>query len=141
MTGSIEVEIPDTLLTILNSKGGETPERLNFLGNEIAFRVQEHAVDEAPHLTGNLEASHRISQNGLFSWIVYPDEGVAPYALYVILGHLTRPSHVSTPMGKMRYGGGQHMVPGNPYLDRAVDASQGDIDAEIEKFEEWFKGD
>lgn len=142
MSGAIEVEINSSLLESLSNKVDELPDRFTQLVNESAFITQNKSVEEAPFITHNLETSIQISEgDGLFSRIVYPDEGIAPYALFVILGHMTRPSHVNTPMGKMKYGGGQHFVPGNPFFDRAQPRAEAEIEQEIADFTEWLKED
>jgi hypothetical protein len=127
MTGAIEVEISsESLFTALQNKTNELPDRLNRMGASIILAMHGHAVDEAPYITHNLQASLTWEENGLLSWRLFPNEGVAPYALYVILGHNTRP------------GKNQHWVEGNPFLDRASDLSEADIQSEIAELEEWL---
>lgn len=143
VTGAIEIEVQDeALLAALQTKSDQMPDKLNDLINEAGFIVQRHAVEEAPRRTGNLKGSIRVEENGPLSRIVYPDQGVAPYALYVILG--TAP-HTIQGNPWLYWDGAEHPVrqvqhPGtapNPFLDEASDASEAEIDAEVEKFEQW----
>ena len=129
----------EALLNALQNKSNELPDRLNQTGNDIGFIVQNNVMDEAPVITHNLQAATRLDSAGFLSWIVYPDEGVAPYALFVILGHMTRPRTIKTGgmYGDVTYTGNQHFVEGNPYLDRGLANAQSEIDDEIANFEAW----
>jgi hypothetical protein len=121
MSGAILVDITGVnLLNVLQSKLQELPDRLSNLANESAFITQRNVVEEAPRITGNLKASIRIEPIGLFQFLIYPDEGVAPYALYVIL------------VGeKRRYAG-------NPFMDRGQEISEKEIEEEVDRFKEWI---
>lgn len=141
MSGAIEASVAsEDLLDALQQGINELPDKLNQAGGQIAFIKHGYAVDEAPFITHNLQGSLTWESNGLLSWIIFPDEGIAPYALYVILGHMTRPKTIDTGDygGKMSYGGDQRMVPGNPFLDRADAASEADTQAEIDNLEQWI---
>jgi hypothetical protein len=121
MSGAIEASVgSDSLLGALQQGHDELPDKLNETGNQIIFIKHQYAVDEAPFITHNLQGSLRFEANGLLSWIVYPDEGVAPYALYVILVGVKR-----------KYAG-------NPFLDRADSASDADAQAELDALEQWL---
>ncbi len=115
----IEIKVDsEALLSALQSRANELPDRLNQLGNEAANIVKRNAVDEAPRRTGNLKASIWPVSTGPMTWVIAPDEGVAPYALYVLLG--TR------------------FQTANPFLDRAERISRSEIDDEIALFEKWL---
>lgn len=89
------------------------------------------AAEEVPRDTDTLANSIQQGVSGGFpEYIVGTD---VEYAGYVHDGHMTRPSYVNTPHGKMRYGGGQHMVPGNPFFDRSLDTVEGRIDVYADK--------
>jgi hypothetical protein len=90
-------------------------------------------MDEAPYITHNLQNATSYESEGEFSWRIYPDEGVAPYALYVILGHLTRPAILHPEKSK-----GQRWVEGNPYFERGL--ANADYESEIAQFESWIQG-
>ena len=118
----LEVVIPESLLNALQEKSQNIGNKLAILGDTISQDIRDLAVVEAPHKTGNLQSSIRIENNGPFSYIIAPDEGIAPYALYVILGHMTRPVTVDGgSQGKMSYHGFQHFIMGNDFLQRAED--------------------
>lgn len=121
MSGSIQVEIPsEVLLKVLNERSDETPDRLNTVANESGFIAQEESVIEAPYITHNLETSIQIGEDGPLTRIVYPDEGIAPYALFVILAGVKR-----------RYAG-------NPFFDRAQPKTEARIQSEpIADFLQW----
>ena len=136
----LEVVISESLLNALHDKSQNIGNKLTVLGDTISQDIQKLAQEEAPKITGNLRASIKIDSEGPFSYIIYPDEGVAPYALYVILGHMTRPRTVDTGgmMGKVSYGGNQHFVEGNDFLQRAEDGSQSIIDEDVNELEQWI---
>ena len=121
MSGAIEVIINSSLLSALNGAINELPGRLTDLVNEAGFITQKHSVIEAPAITHNLETSIQITEEGPLTRMVYPDEGIAPYALFVILEGVTR-----------RYGG-------NPFFDRAQAQAEEEIQGEVDQFEEWLK--
>ncbi len=94
----------DALLNALSTKASELPDRLEGLGFDVSDILVRNSQKESPHdfgtsisrqknpkLTGNLAASIKPNDNGPLSYIIAPDEGVAPYALFVILeGVITR---------------------------------------------------
>jgi hypothetical protein len=134
----LEVVISESLLSALQEKSDNFADKLAILGDTISQDITKLAVQEAPHRTGNLQGSIRPEQDGPFSYIISPDEGVAPYALYVILGHMTRPVTVDGgSQGKMSYHGFQHFVQGNDFLQRAEDQSQSIIDSDVNELEDW----
>lgn len=119
MSGAIEVTINDTLLNALQNKESEFVEKFTGLGNDIALTEQNAAKDESPYITHTLERSIKVVEVGPPSWTIAPDEGVAPYALFVILDGVNR------------------NYTGNDFMQRGYDSSQGDVDSKIAEFEEW----
>lgn len=119
MSGAIEVTINDTLLEALQNNQSEFTDKFTDLGNDIALTEQNAAKDEAPYITHTLERSIKVVEVGPPSWTITPDEGVAPYALFVILEGVKR-----------RYEG-------NDFMQAGYDSAQADVDAKISEFEEW----
>lgn len=119
MSGAIEVTINDTLLEALQSKGNEFTDKFTDLGNDIALTEQNAAKDEAPYITHTLERAISVMEVGPPSWTIAPDEGIAPYALFVILDGVNR------------------KYEGNDFMQRGYDKSQGDVESKIADFEEW----
>ena len=82
MSGAIESNIgSEALFAALQRGDSELPDKMNETGMNCVFLVIKNVQEEAPHITYNLWSSITWESNGLFSWIVYPDEGIAPYAL------------------------------------------------------------
>ena len=133
----------DVIIENLTRRGDELPEKLQKLVTECSMIVQGSIQDEAPVITGNLQSSIRRENMGAFR--VFPDEGIAPYAYYVLKGippHeiWAKPgSALNTPYGlfaKVNHPGTE----GNPFFDRGIENAQGDIDAEVELFTAWLTG-
>lgn len=134
----LEVVIPTSLLTALQEKGQNLSNKLSDLSEDIGNDAYAHAQEEVPTRTHNLQGSLRLESTGPFSYIIYPDQGVAPYALYVILGHMTRPVTVDGgSQGKMSYHGNVHFVEGNPFLDRASDDTESNVEDRLQQLEDW----
>jgi hypothetical protein len=85
----------------------------------MGFITQEESVIESPFITHNLESSIQIDNPDDYSIRVYPDEGIAPYALFVILQGVKR-----------KYAG-------NPFFERAQPNAMSRIKDEITLFELW----
>ena len=89
---SIEVLVDnDTILQALQTKADDLPEQLRNLTNTVAFAVDEEVKKERPGgpmpvITGNLQGSITIDNTSDYVKRIYPDEGIAPYAKYVIRG-------------------------------------------------------
>ena len=117
----LEVVISESLLSALQEKSDNFADKLAILGDTISNDIKNLAVQEAPHRTGNLQASIRAESDGPFSYIISPDEGVAPYALFVILG--TQPhwigSSILIPNVGWRYIGMHPGTAPNDFLQRA----------------------
>ncbi len=133
MGDSLEAILPtDALFNALQNKADEVPDELMGLGIDITDKLVANVQDESPHdlatsiskqknpkLTGNLAAGIRAIDNGNLSWIIAPDEGVSPYALFVILEGVSRD------------------YPGNDFLQRGEDKTQPDIEDMVQQFENW----
>ena len=139
-----------TLIDNFNRRGDELPEKLQKFVTEVSFIVQGNIQDEAPVVTGNLQSSIRRESLGSFMYRIFPDECIAPYALFVLGG--TDPHEIvitpkeakalNTPYGLFKKVVVNH--PGteaNEFFDRGVQNSQSDIDAEIESFTSWLTGE
>jgi hypothetical protein len=135
-----------TIIDNFNRRGDELPEKLQKFVTEVSFIVQGNIQDEAPVVTGNLQGSIRRESLGSFMYRIFPDEGIAPYAYFILKG--TEPheiwakpgSALNTPHGlfrKVNHPGTE----ANPFFDRGVQNSQADIDAEVELFTSWLTGE
>ncbi len=149
---SVDVLIDDTdLIQKLYSKSEELPEKLSSLVSECAFIIQNNVMDEAPVITHNLQGSTKVENLDPFTSRIYPDEGQAPYAEFVINGtspHLIYPREAQS----LYWPGLEHPLPKgrpvlhpgtapNPYFERGFENAKYDIDAELENFKEWLCGD
>lgn len=142
MEALIETE---TLVEHFNRKAEEIPDKLKALVSEVAFIYQNNIMDEAPVITHNLQAATTIENIDDYTARVYPDEGTAPYAEFVILGtspHMIFPKSA----GALFWTGADHpwasvLHPGtkpNPYFDRGAEAAKIEADFEVENFIRWL---
>ncbi|WP_407376624.1 hypothetical protein [Methanobrevibacter sp.] len=74
------------LMEHLQSKHDEIPDKLGELVQNVSNVYRNFVVLEAPRITGNLKSSIRVEDVDQLSRRVYPDEGQAPYAIYVLKG-------------------------------------------------------
>ena len=82
---SMEVLIDDaTLLAGLQNKADRIPEELKNLVNTAAFAVDREIKEAAPVITGNLQGATSIDNLSDYEKRIFVDEGIAPYAIYVI---------------------------------------------------------
>lgn len=134
-----------TLIENLQGKQEELPERLKNLVSEVAFIYQECVMDAAPKVTHNLEASTSIENIDDYTARIYPDEGTAPYAEYVILG--TGPHDIwPKNAGALFWDGAEHPVPfvyhpgtsPNPYFDVGAENAKPKADEEVREFISWL---
>lgn len=139
------------LIEHYNRKSEELPERLKKLVSEVAFIYQNCIMDEAPVITHNLQSATTIENIDDFTARIFPDEGTAPYAIWVILG--TDP-HSIFPVNKkaLFWEGAEHPIPANvgvyhpgtaanPYFDRGAENAKSLADVEVQLFMEWLTGD
>ena len=112
----------DLLLQHLESKRDEIPSRLVTLVTDVSNIYRNCVVLEAPRITGNLKGSVRVEDIDNLSRRVYPDEGQAPYAIYVLEGV----------RGKAR-------VEPNDFMGRGAERGQEMSQSNITEFIEWLK--
>lgn len=112
----------DVLAANLQRKHDEIPDRLNRLVRDVSNIYRNMVVLEAPRITGNLKSSIRVEDVDALSRRVYPDEGQAPYAIYVLEGV----------RGKAR-------VEPNDFMGRGAEAGQEMSQSNINEFIEWLK--
>lgn len=74
------------ILQHLQKKQDELPDRLGKLVQDVSNVYKNKVVLEAPRITGNLKSSVRVEDVDNLTRRVYPDEGQAPYAIYVLKG-------------------------------------------------------
>lgn len=115
----VSVQISKDLIQAVGSRERDAGNELVVMMNEIGQRVKRNVQDETPYITHNLQSHIMVDDEGCFNRRIYPDEGQAPYGIYVILPGVSRD------------------YPGNPFMDRGWANSQGDIDAEVERFAKW----
>ncbi len=146
-----------TLLTGLQNKADRLPEELKRLVNTAAFAVDEEVKKAAPVVTGNLQGATSIDNLSDFEKRIFVDEGIAPYAIYVIKG--TKP-HDIYPKGIGTFHAGQQLTKGaalwwpgaehpvpvvhhpgteaNDYFATGVANAQPAIDSAVEEFKSWI---
>ena len=127
---SLEVLIDnDTLLEGLQRKADELPEQLRELTNTVAFIVDEEIKKERPAgpmpvITGNLQGSISIDNVSDYIKRIYPDEGIAPYAEYVLRG--------------IR---GKAKVDEINFLGDGLRNAEPRVESEVNEFKSWLLGD
>lgn len=145
---SMEVLVDDaTLLAGLQNKADRIPEELKRLVNTAAFAVDREVKLAAPVKTGNLQGATSIDNLSDYEKRIFVDEGIAPYAIYVIKG--TRPHDIvitpkeakalNTPYGLFKRVVVPH--PGteaNDYFQTGVDNAKPAIDSAINEFKSWI---
>lgn len=120
----------EALASKLEKKKAEAPNKLADTINESGLNAQELLMIASPVDKGNLRASHHVENKGLLERVIFPDEGVAPYAWYVILGHRTRRFTKSH--------GQQKWVPGNDYPKRAYPLIRKVVEENLNEFITWL---
>ena len=114
----------ETLIKGLQTKSDELPEQLRKLTNEAAFAIDAHVKMEVPVITGNLQGSISVDNVSDYVKRIYPDEGIAPYAEYVLRG--------------VR---GKAFVGENDFLGRGFERAKPEIDSAVDEFKSWLLGD
>ena len=143
---SLEVLVDsETLIAGLQSKADRIPEELKNLVNTAAFAVDREVKEVSPVITGNLQGATSIDNLSDYEKRIFVDEGIAPYAIYVIKG--TRPHDIYPVNAKALYWpGADHPVkvvhhPGteaNDYFTTGVENARPEIDAAINDFKSWI---
>ena len=119
---SIEVLIDSSVIAEhYQRKADELPEQLRNLTNTAAFAVDKGVKESVPVITGNLQGSISIDNVSDYVKRIYPDEGIAPYAIYVLKGV----------RGKGR-------VPANDFLSAGYAKAESEIDAAVDEFKSWL---
>ena len=152
MEALIESEL---LIKNLSARGDKIPEKLKKLVTEVSMIVQGKIQDAAPinkgpdaSSRGTLKSSIRRENIGDFSVRIFPDEGIAPYAIYVMAG--TSPHIIEAKDKKyLFWPGASHPVkrvwhPGtypNPFMSYGFEDSQSSIESEVELFRAWVTGE
>ena len=143
---SLEVLVDnETLIAGLQNKADRIPEELKNLVNTAAFAVDREVKEASPVITGNLQGATSIDNLSDYEKRIFVDEGIAPYAIYVIKG--TRPHDIYPVNAKALYWpGADHPVkvvhhPGteaNDYFTTGVENARPEIDAAINDFKSWI---
>ena len=143
---SLEVLVDnETLIAGLQNKADRIPEELKNLVNTAAFAVDREVKEASPVITGNLQGATSIDNLSDYEKRIFVDEGIAPYAIYVIKG--TRPHDIYPVNAKALYWpGADHPVkvvhhPGteaNDYFTTGVENARPAIDAAINDFKSWI---
>ena len=153
---SLELKLEGNFIEHFQKKIDEIPDKLSEVVNESALAAQGILMSNAPRDIGNLAGSHRVESNGPLERVIFPDEGVAPYALFVVLG--TKP-HDIYPLGRASYlgndigtrnalfwPGADHPVkkvnhPGTkaqPYIQDSIPEIRSKIESNLEDFKQWL---
>ena len=147
----------DTIISGLENKADQLPEELKLMVNTASFAVDREVKKASPVRTGNLQGATSIDNLSDYQKRIYVDEGIAPYAIYVIKG--TKP-HDIYPKGIATYHAGQKITSGaalwwegldhpvkvvhhpgteaNDYFQTGVENAQPDIDNAITQFKSWI---
>ena len=143
---TLEVLIDDDTFTVaLQQKADKLPEELKNLVNTAAFAVDREIKEAAPVRTGNLQGATSIDNLSDYEKRIFVDEGIAPYAIYVIKG--TEPYDIY-PVNKQAlwWPGLDHPVkhvshPGisaNDYFQTGVDNAKPEVDQAVNDFKAWI---
>lgn len=140
----IEIDVEyEALYSKLVQKRDEAPNRLANVVNNSALDGQGIVMSNAPIKKGNLRAATRVENRGLLERVIFPDQGVAPYALWVITGS---DPHVIKGNPWLSWPGAKHPVkkvnhPGNKpndYMKRSIPAIKSKIESNLEEFKQWL---
>lgn len=135
----------ESLEMALQNKADRLPEELKNLVNTAAFVVDREIKQAAPVITGNLQGATSIDNLSDYEKRIYVNEGIAPYAIYVIKG--TKPHDIyPVDAHALYWPGADHPVkhvshPGNEandYFQTGVDNAQSDIQSAVDEFKSWI---
>lgn len=135
----------ETLIAGLQTKADRIPEELKNLVNTAAFAVDREIKEAAPVITGNLQGATSIDNLSDYEKRIFVDEGIAPYAIFVIKG--TKPHNIYPVNAKALYWpSADHPVkvvhhPGteaNDYFSTGVENARPEIDTAINEFKSWI---
>lgn len=147
----------ETLIAGLQNKADKLPEELKNLVNTAAFAVDAEVKEAAPVITGNLQGATSIDNLSDYEKRIFVDEGIAPYAIFVIKG--TKP-HDIYPKGQGTFHAGKQLTSGaalwwpdadhpvkvvhhpgtqaNDYFQTGVENAKPSVDAAVEEFKSWL---
>lgn len=127
----IEIKLDDHgLANAFNRKAKQTVSEFNKFTKDLVDIAHRWVQNEAPRRTGKLKASVQKQHSGTTGY-VFVSKSIAYYADWVIDGHRTRPF--------IKSSGAQRWVPGNPFVDKAAGAMNGDIERRVSTFEKWLE--
>ena len=155
---SLEVLVDnETLIAGLQNKADRIPEELKNLVNTAAFAVDREVKEASPVITGNLQGATSIDNLSDYQKRIFVDEGIAPYAIFVIKGtqpHDIYPKGLAisyarkqlTSSSALWWPGLDHPVkvvhhPGteaNDYFSTGVENARPEIDTAINEFKSWI---
>jgi len=125
---SLEALIDDsTFKQGLQLKADKLPEELKSLVTDVTFIVDENVKRDRklggpmPVVTSNLQGSISIDNLSDYQKRLFPDEGIAPYVIYVLKG--------------VR---GKKQVTSIDFLAEGVELAQPAVDARLEEFKSWI---
>lgn len=124
-------------------KAGQMQSQFNKLSADLVDIAHRWVQSEAPRKTGKLKASVQ-KQNFGSRGLVWLSKGIAPHWIYVVEG--TRPHIIRAKYKKALRVPGYGVFksvshPGtkaNPFVDKAYDRMQGDINHRVNIFERWL---
>ena len=139
----------DTIISGLENKADQLPEELKLLVNTASFAVDREVKKASPVRTGNLQGATSIDNLSDYQKRIYVDEGIAPYAIYVIKGTDPYVIDIYPVNKKALYWEGapypvKHVqinhpgIKGNDYFQTGVENAQPDIDNAITQFKSWI---
>lgn len=139
-----EIEVDyRALVSKLEKKKNETPNKLAETLNQSGMDAQGILMINSPIREGTLRGSHRVESRGLLERVIFPDQGIAPHALFVVLG--TKP-HIITGNPYLYWKGADHPVkkvnhPGtkaNDYIKKSVPAIKLKVENNLQDFVNWL---
>ena len=136
-----DIVIKDSASNGYRQKASQIDSKLKGLSSRVVNVIHRWVQREAPRKTGRLKSSIQKTSS-VTGGAIFMGKG-APYFIYVLDGHRTRPrKHAAelTFLGKSTgFKQGQHWVNGNPYIDRGLDKSEASITNEVQKFVDWLE--
>lgn len=140
----IEIKVDDhQLANLFQHKASQMGAEFNKFSADLVDIAHRWVQSEAPRKTGKLKASV-LKQNFGTRGLVWLSKGIAPHWIYVLEG--TRPHIIRAKYKKALKVPGWGVFksvshPGtkaNPFVDKAYDRMQGDINHRVSIFERWL---
>ena len=125
----------EAFLYKFNAKADQIPSRLSGAINKSALDGQGIVKINAPvgvgtASPGNLRSATDVENRGLLERVIFPNIDKAYYALFVILGHLTRPFK--------KTHGQQRWVKGNDYFGKSMPQVRNVVEKNLKEFTDWL---